>query len=148
MLHCYKVILLPFDLFFAGEPCYTFFAGQALLLVFAGWRLLIVCSSSCRVSTHPTLSYHKRGSRPTPGPLPFQGGLQLTSARSPAEVRFFWYPRPIKGSVMISFGWRGARYGDILEDLRGASRKKIMIHPKGESLWIIPKLWRRAGCGP
>jgi hypothetical protein len=35
---------------------------------------------------------------------------------------------------MRSFGWRLARYGDILEDLRGASRKKIMIHPKGESL--------------
>ena len=78
---------------------------------YAGWRLRDFCSWRCRVTINPNpFLFLKKGLPPLPGLSPLQERLQLTSARSPAEVRFFWYPRPIKGSWMISFGWRRARH--------------------------------------
>ena len=55
---------------------------------------------------HPTLL--PGGLRPTPGPLPFQGWLQLTTGSDRHSSGFGMALKlsPLRGSPCLSFGWR------------------------------------------
>ena len=55
---------------------------------------------------HPTLL--PGGLRPTPGPLPFQGWLQLTTGSDRPSSGFGMALKlsPLRGSPCLSFGWR------------------------------------------
>ena len=94
---------------FAASPCLS---SNSMRVTPAGsffFKKIPSFSNKSFFQKHPQpLLTFKKGLQPTPGPLPLQGGLQLTMGGDRPSSSFGMALKlsPLRGSPFLSFGWR------------------------------------------